>query len=222
MPIQIRIIDIAKGYTNSIDLKDPSSQVKPIGGYSGNNSFVTYVIQVTNHSEGKSFQVRHRYSDFELLRAYLCRRYPFMVIPTIPEKQTLLEALGTLAKAPLTLGRAGSDPGTVSKRRRMFESFLHRIVRKRILCDDLTVKAFLGIDETVKWKETALTSPAKYNIDYSIASVEQTASKFNSGALCCIERSLVDLEVSLITFSNNLSQLEEVIKRKVVKVKGEL
>jgi hypothetical protein len=218
MPIQIRIIDIAKGYNNAHE--DPASHLKQIYNVSGNNSFITYVIQVTNQLEGKSTEVRHRYSDFELLRAYLCRQYPFTVIPTIPEKQTLLEALGTLAKAPLTLGRAGTDPEVVSKRKRMFESFLHRIVRKRILCEDLTVKAFLGVDATVKWRDSALTSPTRYNIDYSIVSVEQSAKKYNSGALCCIERSLIDLEASIVTFNTNLKDLEEKMKRKSEKTKS--
>ena len=217
MGMQVRIIDVAKGYQSEV-LKSPTTLAQHNHGSSGTN-FTTYVIQV-NEPHGRSIQVRHRYSDFELLRAYLSRHYPYTVIPPIPEKQTLLEALGSLAKAPLTLGRACSDPELVSRRKRMLESFLMRLMRKKKLQDDLAVRAFLGLDDSVNWRDTAIGAPARYDIDYSIVSVDQDAKKYNVGIVCCVERSLVDLEASIVAFGSALSHLEGKLKKQIGRLRG--
>lgn len=52
-------------------------------------TFITYMIS-TNIQQQK-LECKHRYSDFESLRAILVQNYPAVAVPPIPEKHSVGE-----------------------------------------------------------------------------------------------------------------------------------
>ncbi|KAF8924160.1 Sorting nexin, cytoplasm-to-vacuole targeting pathway/endosomal sorting, partial [Dissophora ornata] len=47
------------------------------------SAFVTYTIKIGDN------EVKRRYSEFESLRKVLCRIYPTLIVPPIPEKHSI-------------------------------------------------------------------------------------------------------------------------------------
>ncbi|KAJ3550331.1 hypothetical protein NMY22_g536 [Coprinellus aureogranulatus] len=81
---------------------------------SGSSSpYIVYVIR-TGDAEA-----RHRYSEFESLRECLGKLYPTLIIPPIPDKQTL----GDYA---VKQGKAKEDASLIARRKRMLQTFLNR------------------------------------------------------------------------------------------------
>jgi hypothetical protein len=85
---------------------------------------------------------RHRYSEFESLRANLMRLYPTLIIPPIPDKQTI----GDYAAKQ---GKAKEDAAMIARRKRMLQTFLTRVARHPILSNEHVFHRFL--DGEVSW-----------------------------------------------------------------------
>lgn len=66
------------------------------------------------------WSVWRRFNNFELLRQYLCSKYPSAIVPPIPEK--------TLNFKISKLGADKFDPQFIEKRRTGFERFLRRVL----------------------------------------------------------------------------------------------
>jgi hypothetical protein len=50
-------------------------------------TFITYMISA--NIQQQKFECKHRYSDFESLRAILVQNYPSVAVPPIPEKHSV-------------------------------------------------------------------------------------------------------------------------------------
>lgn len=87
-------------------------------------------------------EARHRYSEFESLRANLVKLYPTLIIPPIPSKQTIGDYAVKQAKAK-------EDAAMIAKRKRMLQTFLNRIARHPILSNEHVFHRFL--DGEVSW-----------------------------------------------------------------------
>ncbi|XP_063992678.1 sorting nexin-4-like [Diachasmimorpha longicaudata] len=85
-----------------------------------------------------------RYTEFEMLRAYLEVTYPFVVLPSLPEKKVLY------AWQKVTTDT--SDPDFVDRRRAGLENFLLRVASHPILSRDLHLMGFLQQREG--WRES--------------------------------------------------------------------
>lgn len=108
-----------------------------------NSPYITYVIRAGNH------EARHRYSEFESLRSHLVKLYPTLIIPPIPSKNTI----GDYA---VKQSKAKEDAILIARRKRMLQTFLNRIARHPILCNERVFHRFL--DGEVSWTEV-LNSP---------------------------------------------------------------
>ncbi|OXU24053.1 hypothetical protein TSAR_005731 [Trichomalopsis sarcophagae] len=85
-----------------------------------------------------------RYTEFELLRAYLEISYPYIVLPPLPEKKVLY------AWQKVTTDTF--DPDFVDRRRAGLENFLLRVASHPVLSFD---KHFMGfLQQTDGWRES--------------------------------------------------------------------
>lgn len=115
-------------------------------------TFISYLIHTTLQVSGTVLETRHRYSDFESLRAILVQTYPYISVPPIPEKHsvgTLLpnnqpnsnpNSLVDYASKP---GKAQQDPQIIAKRKRLLQSFLNRVLAHSVLRKAHQVHLFL-------------------------------------------------------------------------------
>jgi sorting nexin-41/42 len=115
----------------SISIVDAGKNNEGSGG-----SFISYTIRTGE------LEVRRRYSEFESLRASLARLYPCVIVPPIPEKQSLTDYTAGAAKAR-------EDVATIEHRKRMLEQFLRRTAVHRTLKYEKTFHKFL--DPNVSW-----------------------------------------------------------------------
>jgi sorting nexin-41/42 len=95
------------------------------------------LIRTTQNAEA-----RHRYSEFESLRANLVKLYPTIIIPPIPSKQTIGDYAVKQAKAK-------EDVAMIARRKRMLQTFLNRLARHPILSNEHVFHRFL--DGEVSW-----------------------------------------------------------------------
>ncbi|XP_008548264.1 sorting nexin-4 [Microplitis demolitor] len=85
-----------------------------------------------------------RYTEFEMLRTYLEITYPYIVVPSLPEKRVLY------AWQKVTTDTF--DPDFVDRRRAGLETFLLRVASHPTLSKD---KHFMGfLQQTDNWRET--------------------------------------------------------------------
>ncbi|KAG6868415.1 hypothetical protein C0993_003359 [Termitomyces sp. T159_Od127] len=108
-----------------------------------------HILSETSSSASKTAQAHHRYSEFESLRVHLAKLYPTLIIPPIPDKQTLGDYAAKQTKAK-------EDAAMIAKRKRMLQTFLNRIARHPILSNEHVFHRFL--DGEVSWTEV-LNSP---------------------------------------------------------------
>jgi len=132
------------------DLKDVeeitvSDAIKTSEG--GSSSYIAYVI---HSSRGIA---RHRYSEFESLRSSLVALYPVLIVPPIPDKQSL----GDYAFHPSSMTKTKEDPVTVARRKRMLAVFLNRLIRHPVLGRERVLWQFLAQD--VLWSEVLQQPP---------------------------------------------------------------
>ncbi|PLW54128.1 hypothetical protein PCANC_06492 [Puccinia coronata f. sp. avenae] len=113
----------------------------------GGSSYIAYVI---HSSRGIC---RHRYSEFESLRSSLVALYPVLIVPPIPDKQSL----GDYAFHPSSMAKTKEDPVTVARRKRMLAVFLNRLIRHPVLGRERVLWQFLAQD--VSWSEVLQQPP---------------------------------------------------------------
>ncbi|KAF9935434.1 Sorting nexin, cytoplasm-to-vacuole targeting pathway/endosomal sorting [Linnemannia zychae] len=101
-------------------------------------SFVAYTIKVGDN------EVRRRYSEFESLRKVLCRIYPTLIVPPIPEKHSISNYANIQNKSK-------EDAAMVEKRKRMLQKFLNRLAKHEILSYEHVFHRFL--ETGVSWTE---------------------------------------------------------------------
>ncbi|KAK3805596.1 MAG: hypothetical protein J3Q66DRAFT_319804 [Benniella sp.] len=102
-------------------------------------SFYAYTIKV-----GAENEVKRRYSEFESLRNVLCKIYPTLIIPPIPEKHSLSNYANIQKKNK-------EDAIIVEKRIRLLEKFLNRLATHEILSYEHVFHRFL--EQGVSWAE---------------------------------------------------------------------
>ncbi|CAH1241292.1 SNX4 [Branchiostoma lanceolatum] len=105
----------------------------------------------------ETFSLWRRYSEFELLRNYLCVTYPAVVIPPLPEKKI------HMMWQKLSGGEDKFDPDFIERRRAGLESFLLRVAAHSQLSQDKIFHAFLHLVEA--WKETVLATGYQNKMD---------------------------------------------------------
>ncbi|KAF8973454.1 Sorting nexin, cytoplasm-to-vacuole targeting pathway/endosomal sorting [Entomortierella lignicola] len=107
-------------------------------------SFVAYTIKIGDK------EVKRRYSEFESLRKVLCRIYPTLIIPPIPEKHTISNYANLQNKSK-------EDAVMVEKRKRMLQKFLNRLAKHEILSYEHIFHRFLETDSS--WTELMHSPP---------------------------------------------------------------
>ncbi|XP_035700212.1 sorting nexin-4-like isoform X2 [Branchiostoma floridae] len=105
----------------------------------------------------ETFSLWRRYSEFELLRNYLCVTYPAVVIPPLPEKKI------HMMWQKLSGGEDKFDPDFIERRRAGLESFLLRVAAHGQLSQDKIFHCFLHLGEN--WKETVLATGYQNKMD---------------------------------------------------------
>ncbi|KAH7105828.1 hypothetical protein BKA62DRAFT_632806 [Auriculariales sp. MPI-PUGE-AT-0066] len=115
---------------------------KTAEGSSG--TYIVYVIKT-----GTSI-ARRRYSEFESLRNALVRLYPIIIIPPIPDKQSISDYAVKQSKAK-------EDATMIARRKRMLQTFLNRLARHQILSKEHSFHRFL--DGEVSWSEVLHSDP---------------------------------------------------------------
>ncbi|XP_044593762.1 sorting nexin-4-like [Cotesia glomerata] len=99
-----------------------------------------------------------RYTEFEMLRAYLETTYPYIVVPSLPEKRVLY------AWQKVTTDTF--DPDFVDRRRAGLETFLLRIASHPTLSKD---KQFMGfLQQTNGWRESLKAIGSSQNHDVKL------------------------------------------------------
>jgi len=104
------------------------------------------VVVSSSHSEA----VTHRYSDFELLRAALARRFPACIVPAIPPR--------TLLKTSISAYFV-SDLDFLENRRRGLEEFLNQTLEHRKLRTSPELSEFLSVSDPLYSSLQASTAP---------------------------------------------------------------
>ncbi|KAG0226006.1 Sorting nexin, cytoplasm-to-vacuole targeting pathway/endosomal sorting [Actinomortierella wolfii] len=199
-------------------------------------TFVAYTIKVGDT------EVRRRYSEFESLRKVLCRIYPTLIVPPIPEKHSI----SNYANIP---NKSKEDAAMVEKRKRMLQKFLNRLARHEILSYEHIYHRFL--ESGVSWSElmhsppvstlpknalnatlTPSTSAASLSRQTSVPTTP-TASSHSSpgphappaGQLPLVQPPdprFIDSEVFTQKFANHLGGSMDRSQKKVVRKLGEI
>ncbi|KAF9163550.1 Sorting nexin, cytoplasm-to-vacuole targeting pathway/endosomal sorting [Actinomortierella ambigua] len=199
-------------------------------------TFVAYTIKVGDT------EVRRRYSEFEALRKVLCRIYPTLIVPPIPEKHTI----SNYANIP---NKSKEDAAMVEKRKRMLQKFLNRLARHDILSYEHIYHRFL--ESGVSWSElmhsppvstlpknalsaslTPSTSAASLSRQSSVPSTPTVSSHSSPGPSTAPpapfplvqppDPRFIDSEVFTQKFANHLGGSMDRSQKKVVRKLGEI
>ncbi|CAH7674126.1 hypothetical protein BY996DRAFT_4544388, partial [Phakopsora pachyrhizi] len=185
----------------------------------GTSSYIVYVIQ---SSRGIA---RHRYSEFESLRSSLVSLYPVLIVPPIPDKQSI----GDYAFHPASVSKTKEDPATVARRRRMLAVFLNRLVRHPVLGREKILWRFLS--EDLAWSEVLhqpplttlpknpLRAPAHNPADSDLQALfsHLPVPSSSSAPLQDPDQRFLDSEVFTQKFSSHLTGSLEKINRRLMK-----
>ncbi|KAF9905671.1 Sorting nexin, cytoplasm-to-vacuole targeting pathway/endosomal sorting, partial [Lobosporangium transversale] len=195
------------------------------------SSYVAYTIKLGDN------EVRRRYSEFESLRKVLCRIYPTLIVPPIPEKHTISNYANIQNKSK-------EDAVIVEKRKRMLQKFLNRLAKHEILSYEHIFHRFLEPD--VAWAElmhcppitTLPKNPLNATLTASSSSLSRpnsahqpspTSETNNSGQAAVAPSTLkqpdprfIDSEVFTQKFANQLSGSMDRSQKKVVRKLGEI
>ncbi|PLW19560.1 hypothetical protein PCANC_09023 [Puccinia coronata f. sp. avenae] len=131
------------------DLKDVE-EIRVTDAIKTSEGGLSYIAYVIHSSQGIC---RHRYSEFESLRLSLVALYPVLIVPPIPDKQSL----GDYAFHPSSMAKTKEDPVTVAHRKRMLAVFLNRLIRHPVLGRERVLWHFLAQD--VSWSEVLQQPP---------------------------------------------------------------
>ncbi|KAH9443761.1 hypothetical protein MJO28_013971 [Puccinia striiformis f. sp. tritici] len=185
----------------------------------GSSSYIAYVIQ---SSRGIC---RHRYSEFESLRSSLVALYPVLIVPPIPDKQSL----GDYAFNPSSMAKTKEDPVTVARRKRMLAVFLNRLIRHPVLGRERVLWQFLAPD--VSWSEilqqpplsnlskNPMKAPAHNPSDLELQALfsHLPVPSSSSVPLQDPDQRFLDSEVFTSKFSSHLTNSLEKINRRLMK-----
>ncbi|CAL9737096.1 autophagy-related protein 20 [Monosporozyma servazzii] len=142
--------------------------------------FVAYTIINGTHS------VRRRYSDFESLRNILMKLFPMILIPPIPEKQSLknyskaITNSGTnyllssditgsleLSLSKLNTSTANSDEKFIRHRIKMLTKFLNQLINNDEIMNTSIISEFLN-PNTPNWNDFVTNSPTFSNLPKNV------------------------------------------------------
>ncbi|KAG0262042.1 Sorting nexin, cytoplasm-to-vacuole targeting pathway/endosomal sorting [Mortierella polycephala] len=200
------------------------------------SSFVAYTIKIGDN------EVKRRYSEFESLRKVLCRIYPTLIVPPIPEKHTISNYANLQNKSK-------EDAAMVEKRKRMLQKFLNRLAKHEILSYEHVFHRFL--ETGVSWSElmhcppistlpknplnatlTASSSSASLTRSTSVPTSPSASTQFSPGPvsgqapapppLRQPDPRFIDSEIFTQKFSNQLSGSMDRSQKKVVRKLGEI
>jgi sorting nexin-4 len=136
--------------------------------------FISYLIKTT--LQGYRMESKHRYSEFESLRKLLVNTYPFVVVPPIPDKHSVV----AYAAKP---GKALQDPKIIQKRKILLQSFLNRVASHPNLQGCHEFHIFLMGD--TPWSEVVANGSPRLTKKSSIASLAlETRSLRKPGTSC--------------------------------------
>lgn len=143
-------------------------------------TYIAYTIVCGNNS------VRRRYSDFESLRNLLTRLFPMVLIPPIPEKQSLKnygKAITTsstnyllstdisgsleLSLSKLNNTTSSSDEKFIRHRTIMLTKFLNRLLSNEDIMKTTIMTEFLN-PNTPNWNDFSTSSPTFSNLPKSV------------------------------------------------------
>ncbi|KAG0005530.1 Sorting nexin, cytoplasm-to-vacuole targeting pathway/endosomal sorting, partial [Modicella reniformis] len=117
-----------------------NSAIKVADGLTA-SSFVAYTIQIGPQQDN---EVKRRYSEFASLRSVLCKMYPTLIIPPIPEKHSISNYANIQNKSK-------EEAVIVDKRKRLLQKFLNRLAKHEILSYEHVFHRFL--ESGVSWAE---------------------------------------------------------------------
>ncbi|KAG0043150.1 Sorting nexin, cytoplasm-to-vacuole targeting pathway/endosomal sorting [Gryganskiella cystojenkinii] len=201
------------------------------------SAFVAYTIKIGDN------EVKRRYSEFESLRKVLCRIYPTLIVPPIPEKHSISNYANIQNKSK-------EDAAMVEKRKRMLQKFLNRLAKHEILSYEHVFHRFL--EAGVSWSElmhcppistlpknplnatlTASSSSASLARSPSMPASPSASSQSSPGPatpagavapppLRQPDPRFIDSEVFTQKFANQLSGSMDRSQKKVVRKLGEI
>ncbi|CCX34523.1 hypothetical protein FPQ18DRAFT_373020 [Pyronema domesticum] len=143
-----------KGYSSRVEqmlLENKNVQIviSDAGkNHEGSGGFIVYTIRTGD------LEVRRRYSEFESLRKNLSLLHPCLIVPPIPEKQSVSDYV----TAPTS---AKENVSMIDHRKRMLGVFLQRCALMTEIRYDSVFQRFL--DPNASWSEV-LSSPPIINI----------------------------------------------------------
>ena len=111
------------------------------------NSYINYTVSTTSNMEGFGSGdniVNRRYSDFVWISEQLAREYPGVVIPPIPEKETIgFSSFGM------------TSASKIDSRKRGLEKFLQRVAQHQQLAYSKSFTGFLSVQDLASVKSGA-------------------------------------------------------------------
>ncbi|KAF7987301.1 hypothetical protein HCN44_003063 [Aphidius gifuensis] len=145
-------LDIQKEDTllDHMEISIVEAEKRANGGLNLREFYTVYLVETKviddNFEDAltNSSSLWRRYTEFEMLRSYLEVTYPFVVLPSLPEKKVLY------AWQKVTTDTF--DPDFVDRRRAGLENFLLRVSSHPVLSKDKHLMGFLQMREG--WKES--------------------------------------------------------------------
>lgn len=141
--------------TTDISILEAEKRANPVLNI--RDFFTAYLIETkAKDNEGENNDrfssinlIWRRYSEFEQLQQYLQAKYPYIIVPPLPEKKHTYTW-----RNPNSVIHDITDPDFVDRRRAGLENFLHRVASHPILSYDSLLEEFLtkenGWNETLK------------------------------------------------------------------------
>ncbi len=143
------------------------------------SSFVVYLVRTLDSAGVALLEVKRRYSEFESLKKSLQRIYPTIIVPTLPEKNSI----GSYASKQ---GKAKEDPHLIAKRKRMLASFINRVATHPILCGEHMFHRFL---ENGLWNDVLAATPVPKERKSPLKRLIERKTPKNPGTLSSISNS---------------------------------
>ena len=127
-----------------VTIKNPKTNEKRLS-----STYVTYEV----FTEPSCWSVRRRYSDFTLLRQILCKYYPKMLIPPLPEKK---------------LGNKRFKPDFIERRMKFLQIFIDDVIKNESFKANEALTFFLNFNDHTQFEKKMkelnnYTSPSNFD-----------------------------------------------------------
>lgn len=123
--------------------------------------YVAYQVEsVIREPDKTPYLVWRRYSDFECLRSHLQECYPYVMVPSLPERKVMYR----WQKLPVDR----LDPDFVERRRTSLETFLRRVAAHPVLSTNVLFLEFLRHEAS--WRDHLTTGGLLHKADSMIRS----------------------------------------------------